>query len=103
MNAFLELFSGLPRLAPGSDASSRKALGLAGDLPPQPRILDLGCGTGRSSILLAEETGGSVVAVDLHPPFLSELEAAAAKAGLSDRIQTRCAPMEEFPSRARFL
>lgn len=43
---------------------------LAGQLPITPgmRILDLGCGTGISSILLAEKHGATVFAADLWIP-----------------------------------
>lgn len=41
-------------------------------------MLDLGSGTGAASLLLARELEGArVTAVDLYPPFLAELAAAA--------------------------
>lgn len=94
MDAFLELFTGLPRLGPGSDASTRRALTLAGELPARPRILDIGAGTGRAALILAKETGGHVTAVDLHPPFLEELAAEAEKCGLS--VETRIESMDQL-------
>ena len=51
--AFFALHHGLPRQGPGSDATTRRLLELAGPLPEQPRTLDLGCGPGRSALLLA--------------------------------------------------
>lgn len=91
MHARFLLHDGLPQQAPGSDASTREALHRLGPLPDHPRILDLGCGPGRHSLLLAKETGGHVDAVDLHRPFLEQLEREAAVQGLADRITTRCA------------
>ncbi|MFF4445510.1 GNAT family N-acetyltransferase [Streptomyces sp. NPDC001502] len=92
-HAFFALHHGLPRQAPGSDASTRHLLSLCGALPERPRVLDLGCGPGRSALLLAAEagaagTGADVTAVDLHGPFLDELRTAAAARGLADRVRT---------------
>lgn len=60
----------LPQQGPGSDASTRKALALVPGLPAAPCILDLGCGPGRQSLVLAEQSGGQVTAVDLQSAFL---------------------------------
>lgn len=101
--AFLSLHHGLPRQAPGSDASTRRLLSLCGPLPERPRVLDLGCGPGRSALLLAAEAGGpgtggaEVTAVDLHAPFLDELRTAAAARGLADRVRTVEADMGSLP------
>ncbi|MDG4865538.1 transferase, partial [Streptomyces sp. T-3] len=50
--AFFTLHHGLPRQGPGSDATTRHLLSLAGPLPARPRVLDLGCGPGRAALLL---------------------------------------------------
>ncbi|MFF6773159.1 GNAT family N-acetyltransferase [Streptomyces sp. NPDC012637] len=92
-DAFFALHHGLPRQGPGSDSTTRRLLSLAGPLPERPRVLDLGCGPGRSALLLAAEAGADVTAVDLHEPFLAELRAAAAARGLADRIRTLRADM----------
>ncbi|MGI5193382.1 GNAT family N-acetyltransferase [Streptomyces sp. CA-288835] len=96
-NAFFTLRHGLPRQSPGSDATTRHLLSLAGPLPARPRVLDLGCGPGRSALLLAAETGGEVTAVDLHEPFLAELRAAAEERGLAEAICTVKGDMGELP------
>lgn len=95
VNAFFSLHHGLPRQAPGSDATTRRLLRLAGPLPANPRVLDLGSGPGRASLLLAAEAGARVTAVDLHQPFLDELAAAAARRGVS--IETVNLSMAELP------
>lgn len=48
-------------------------------LPAAPCILDLGCGPGRQSLVLAEQSGGQVTAVDLQSAFLEEVEERAAQ------------------------
>lgn len=94
---FWRLHDRLPRQAPGSDATTRRLLDLARPWPDQPRILDIGCGPGRSSLVLAAETGGHVTAVDLHAPFLDELREAATAEGTAGRITTLEASMDDLP------
>ncbi|MFJ3582502.1 GNAT family N-acetyltransferase [Streptomyces sp. NPDC090127] len=96
-DAFFALHHGLPRQGPGSDATTRRLLATAGPLPERPRVLDLGCGPGRSALLLAAEAGAEVTAVDLHQPFLDELRQTAHARGLGDRIRTLRADMGELP------
>lgn len=95
--AFFALHHGLPRQGPGSDATTRRLLELAGPLPDRPRVLDLGCGPGRSALLLAEETGGRVTAVDLHQPFLDELTASAVRRGVDGLVETLNISMDGLP------
>lgn len=91
--AFFRLFQGLPRQGPGSDARTREALRRLGPLPAAPRILDLGCGSGRSTLVLAATLRTKVIAVDQHAPFLDQLRAAAHQRGLEHLIEIRCADM----------
>ncbi|MFD9541765.1 GNAT family N-acetyltransferase [Streptomyces sp. NPDC060022] len=95
-NAFFALHHRLPRQSPGSDATTRRLLALAGPQPDRPRVLDLGCGPGRAALLLAAEAGAEVTAVDLHQPFLDELREAAEARGLGDRIHTVRADMADL-------
>ena len=97
MQFFYEIFdSSLPRLGPGDDASTRKALKML--LPGKIRnegapgskqlaILDIGCGNGAQTIQLATCLDGTITAVDNHQPFLEELQRRAAAAGVSGRIR----------------
>ena len=43
---FWEIHRGLPREGPGDNASTRRAFLMLKELPKNPRILDIGCGTG---------------------------------------------------------
>jgi SAM-dependent methyltransferase len=88
---------GLPREAPGSAGTTRTLLRLAEPLRRRPRVLDIGCGTGPASLILAADTGGMVVAVDTHRPFLQRLHAEAAAAGHADRVHPVVGSMRELP------
>lgn len=96
---FYELFSGLPRQGPGEAGSTRKALAMVPGVGPQTRILDIGCGTGLPTCLLAKETPASIVAIDEYPPFIEELKHRAQAQGSSGRIDARVGDMRhlDFP------
>jgi serine/threonine-protein kinase HipA len=91
--SLFRLFEGLPRQGPGSDACTREALRRLGPLPQAPRVLDLGCGSGRAALVLAEVLRTRVIAVDNHQPFLDQLQVTAQARGCSDLIEARCADM----------
>jgi len=84
MQVFYEIFdASLPRLGPGDDASTRRALSTllsarprGGDVASAARlrVLDIGCGTGAPTIQLAKLIDGTILAVDNHQPFLDELQ-----------------------------
>ncbi|MFE4052971.1 GNAT family N-acetyltransferase [Streptomyces sp. YIM B13518] len=95
--AFFALHHDLPRQGPGSDATTRRLLEMAGPLPECPRVLDAGCGPGRSTLLLAEEAGAHVTAVDVHQPFLDGLAAEAARRGLGDQVTVVNCSMDRLP------
>jgi cyclopropane fatty-acyl-phospholipid synthase-like methyltransferase len=94
MEAFFKLHSGLPREGPGSDASTRKAIRALPSLPPSPRVVDLGCGPGRQTLVLAQALSSSIIAADIHQPYLDQLQTSAAQAGLNARIKTRNISMD---------
>jgi len=85
---FFEVHKDLPREGPGSNESTRQALDLLAGLPPFPLILDVGCGPGMQTLELARITGGKIIAVDTHQPFLDNLNLYARQAGLEGRIIT---------------
>ena len=86
---FFELFSELPRQGPGDTGSTLKALASLPAITPDTRVLDLGCGTGRHTRVLAQHTLGRFVAIDNHPPFIDELNRHAAALGMTDRLDAR--------------
>ncbi|RBY78347.1 SAM-dependent methyltransferase [Geodermatophilus sp. TF02-6] len=93
---FWTLHRDLPREGVGSDATTRTLLDLARPLPAAPRVLDIGCGPGRASLVLAA-AGARVTAVDLHEPFLHRVRRAATDAGLCDRVAVERASMTALP------
>jgi SAM-dependent methyltransferase len=94
---FFEIHSGLPREAPGDNASARRALAVLGRLASDSLVLDLGCGPGTATTLLARETGARVVGLDLHAPFLHELQVRARGDAVAARVHAVRADMGRPP------
>ena len=90
-----ELFSGLPRQGPGNAASTRQALGLIPSVVPA-RVLDIGCGTGAQTLVLADSLPSHIVAIDNHPSFIDALNRKAHELGIADRLEARIADMRRL-------
>ena len=90
---FMDIQRGLPRQGPGNDAATRRAITYCKDLRPGPSVLDIGCGPGRQSLVLADALDTCVTAVDIHQEYLDELVYRSTEAGLGDRITPMLADM----------
>lgn len=93
---FFELFSNLPRQGPGDDASTRKALALVPGVSAHTRVLDIGCGTGRQTQVLAQSSPARIVAIDNHPPFVDALNRDARALGVAHRVDGRVGDMHRL-------
>lgn len=68
-------------------------------LKPRSRVLDLCCGQGRHSVLLAKH-GFQVTGIDLNPDYLELTQKAARAAGV--KVETIAADMREIPFQNHF-
>ncbi len=89
-----KLHDTVPRGAPGSDATTMHAITMLPDLPPCARILDVGCGKGKQTLVLARAYQQPVVAIDSHQPYLDLLTRTAAATGLGHLVETRNLSMD---------
>lgn len=86
------------RQGPGGVAETRRAIDLSGLRTKRGlRIADIGCGTGASTLVLAQELDAGIVAIDFLSGFLQALEDRATQAGLAARITTEAASMDSLP------
>ena len=96
-NLICEYFSLLERQGPGSNSTTRLALQLLRDLPEKPQFADLGCGSGASTLVLAQTANVHIVALDLFPQFIEKLNERAQREGLDNRIDGITGNMEALP------
>jgi len=87
LDLIAELKKGLPTEGPKRLAYTQRAFGFLPALE-KPRILDVGCGNGVSTLELARLTQGNIVGLDTNKSSLNELDIKAREAGLSQRIKT---------------
>ena len=87
-NVFFEMYQDLPRQGPGSQKCTRSAFGYLANLLDKPRILDVGCGAGAQTMVLAEVCEGKITAVDNHQPFLDIIDTKAKDIGFAGKIET---------------
>ncbi|WFN36960.1 class I SAM-dependent methyltransferase [Methanomicrobium antiquum] len=92
------LFEGIPRQGPGDNEHTEKAFRMIPKFPENAKILDIGCGKGMQTIALAKLCPEChVTATDIYQPFLDALSKNAKEEGLSERITTICASMDNLP------
>jgi ubiquinone/menaquinone biosynthesis C-methylase UbiE len=85
--AMYKFYDGLETLGPGSEETTIRLLELIPGSFDNIEAIDIGCGTGRSSMVLADR-GVKVTAVDDYQPFLDSIDEKARKKGVADKIHT---------------
>jgi ubiquinone/menaquinone biosynthesis C-methylase UbiE len=94
---FIEFYKRLDRQGPGDDKYTEMAFRLLENLPPNPRILDVGCGSGSQTLALARLAPGEITAVDVYDCFLNKLNENVQKETLKGIITTLNASMFQLP------
>jgi DNA-binding transcriptional MerR regulator/ubiquinone/menaquinone biosynthesis C-methylase UbiE len=97
MEQFFSVYELMERPGPGSKDATLRAFKSIQHKVDINKILDIGCGKGSASLVLAEVCDAQITAVDNHAPFLQSLQQKAEKLGLSDRITPVNASMLELP------
>ncbi|MBN8547499.1 MAG: methyltransferase domain-containing protein [Ignavibacteria bacterium] len=92
-----EYFAGVERQGPGSPEATLKALSFINNLNPDSRIADLGCGTGGQTMILAQNSPGSITGIDLFPAFIEIFNSNAEKLNLQDRVKGIAGSMDNLP------
>ena len=95
MADFGQIFEGLDRWGPGTEAETRKALA---KIPFSPQsLMEVGCGKGIATMVLAKHCSAMITAVDNDEPALARLSERLTDAGLVNRVTTQCASMTDLP------
>jgi len=97
VNLICEFFIGLERQGPGSPEITIKALSFIENLSKESTITDIGCGTGRQTLVIAQNTLGNITAIDIFPAFIEQLNIKATKFKLQDRVKGLVCDMGNLP------
>lgn len=92
-----EYFSYVDRQGPGSPEVTLKALSFIDNLTPNSKIADIECGTGGQTMVLAQNTPGTILGIDLFPQFVDIFNQNATKLGLSDKAKAIVGSMDNLP------
>jgi len=82
-----EYFSSLDRQGPGSKEQTIKALSFIDNLKKDSKIIDIGCGTGGQTMVIAANTPAHIIGVDLSPAYIDLFNSNAEKNNFYDRVK----------------
>jgi len=103
LNLICEYFSNFKRQGPGSPEVTLKALSFIESLPPDARIVDIGCGTGGQTMVLSQHVSGSITGIDFFPAFIELFNQNAQDLHLQDRVRGEVGNMEDLHFEASSL
>lgn len=85
---FYEAFENMERLGPGSNESTLNAIKLYNEKKKKINILDVGCGIGTQTFILAEYFKESnIIAIDNNKTYIEQLNKKAEEKGISNRVK----------------
>lgn len=99
LNLICEYFSNTDRQGPGSPEVTLKALSFIDNLSEESNIVDIGCGTGGQTMVLAQHTLGNIRGFDLFPTFINQFNSNANQLNLQNSVKGIVGSMDELPFR----
>lgn len=97
VNLICEYYSSVERQGPGSPEITIKALSFIDNLSEESRIVDIGCGTGGQTMVMAQNTSGHITGIDLFPAFIDLFNYNAKKLNLQDKVDGIVGSMDNLP------
>jgi ubiquinone/menaquinone biosynthesis C-methylase UbiE len=86
----------LPSIHPGGLDATRALLEMC-SFDAASRVLDVGCGSGSTACLIAEDYGSSVYGIDLSEVMVAKAKERAKRQGLSEKTEFRVADVLDLP------
>lgn len=96
LDLICEYFASVERQGPGSPEVTLKALSFIDNLSEQSHIVDIGCGTGGQTMVIALNAPGTITGIDLFPRFIDLFSQNAVKLDLQDRVSGVVASMDNL-------
>ncbi len=94
-----EYFSSMERQGPGSPEVTITALSFIDNLTDESKIVDIGCGTGGQTMVLANHAPVQITGIDLFAEFVRIFDVNSRKLNLQDRVRGVIASMDNLPFR----
>ena len=92
-----EYYSKLHRQGIGSPEMTIKALSFVDNITQASHILDVGCGTGGQTMVIAQNTKGDITGIDLLHDFIDVFHESAKKFNLQNRVKGIVGSMDSLP------
>jgi len=92
-----EYFSSIERQGPGSPEVTLKALSYIHKLTSKSQILDIGCGSGGQTMIIAQNSNCKITGLDLFPLFIDKFNSNAKNLNLQNRVTGIVGSMDNLP------
>lgn len=96
IDLIIETHIGLKRQGPGSTEMTTRALSFLDNMNEKSRVLDLGCGTGGQTMVLAQNISGNITGIDQFPDFINVFNENAKNLNLDKRVTGIVGSMENL-------
>ena len=97
LNLICDYYSSVQRQGPGSPEITTRALSFIDNLSDDSFMVDIGCGTGGQTMVLAQHTPGKITGLDLFPTFINLFNSNARELGLEERVKGIAGSMDKLP------
>ena len=103
LNVIYDYFSNVERQGPGSQEITLKALSFIDGLTENSKVVDIGCGTGGQTMVLAQNIPCEITGVELWSDFINQFNQNAQNKNLHDRMKGIVGNMENLPFKEEYL
>ena len=86
----------VPDMHPGGDEATRALLDMC-RLDATSQVLDVGCGSGNTAYLIAEQYGAQVLGIDISDVMIAKAKERARQQGLAEQVEFRVADVFQMP------